>query len=169
MTIEVREASPDEHPETGRVTSLAYREFVRPQDTDWQTYLDRIADVAERAQRTVILIATEDGHILGSATLELDERTEAEDGPLGPRDAHIRMLGVDPAARGRGVGSRLMAACEARALAAGKTRMTLHTTERMAAARAMYESQGYLRGPDRVFEDGFVLISYAKPLVDPAP
>lgn len=168
MTVEVREASPDEYPETGRVTALAYREFVRPEDTDWQAYLARIADVAERAQRTVILIAVEDGLILGSATLELDQRTEAEDGPLDPQDAHIRMLGVDPAARGRGVGAGLMGACESRARAAGKTRMTLSTTQRMAAARAMYESLGYVRGEDRVFDDGFVLLSYAKPLIDPA-
>ena len=85
---------------------------MRPEDTDWQAYLARIADVAERAQRTVILIAVEDGLILGSATLELDQRTEAEDGPLDPQDAHIRMLGVDPTARGRGVGAGLMGACE---------------------------------------------------------
>jgi GNAT superfamily N-acetyltransferase len=168
MTIEFREAASDEYPETGRVTALAYREFVRPEDTDWQAYLERIADVADRARRTVILIAVEDGRILGSATLELDARTEAEDGPLDLQDAHIRMLGVDPTARGRGVGSGLMGACESRALTAGKTRMTLSTTQRMAAARAMYESLGYVRGKDRVFDDGFVLLSYAKPLVDPA-
>jgi ribosomal protein S18 acetylase RimI-like enzyme len=168
MTIEVREASPSEYGETGRVTALAYREYVQTGNADWESYLERIANVADRATRTSILIAVEDGRVLGSATLELDLRTEEEDGPLDPQEAHIRMLGVDPAARGRGVGSLLMQACETRAAEAGKTRMTLHTTERMAAARRMYESLGYERGEDRVFEDGFVLMSFAKPLVEPA-
>jgi len=169
MTPEVRRATPPEYEEAGRVTALAYREFVRPGSGDWETYLKRIADVAERAARTTILVVSEDGRILGSATLELNQRTEAEDGTLAPEEAHIRMLGVDPSARGRGLGPLLMQACEARAVAAGKTRMTLHTTERMAAARRMYEALGYVRGEDRVFDDGFVLMSYAKALTGPEP
>ena len=55
------------------------------------------------------------------------------------------MLGVDPAARARGVARALMAASEERARAAGKTFITLHTTLRMQAAQAMYERLGYER------------------------
>jgi GNAT superfamily N-acetyltransferase len=164
MTIEVREALPGEYEAAGRVTAEAYREFIGPGEDNWKTYLDRIADVAERATRTVIMVAAEDGRILGSATLELDGRTEPEDEPLPAPVAHIRMLGVDPGAQGRGVGSMLMWACEQRALAAGRTLMTLNTTDRMKAARAMYEALGYERLEDRVFPDGFVLLSYAKEL-----
>ena len=164
MTLEVRLAHPDEHVDAGRVTAAAYEEFVRPEDDAWREYLERIADVAERADRTDVLVALEDGRILGSATLELDGRTEAEDGPLGPSEAHIRMLGVDPGARKRGVGRALMNACEDRARDAGRTHMTLHTTERMRDAQRMYEHLGYVRGADRTFPDGFVLMSYAKDL-----
>ena len=74
------------------------------------------------------------------------------------------MLGVDPAARARGVARALMEASEARARAAGKTFMTLHTTQRMQAAQSMYERLGYERLEDRVFPDGFVLLSYTKTL-----
>ncbi len=42
--------------------------------------------------------------------------------------------------------------------------MTLNTTQRMAAAQRMYERLGYEREADRVFPDGFVLLSYAKRL-----
>jgi hypothetical protein len=38
----------------------------------------------------------------------------------------------------------------------------------MSAARSMYESLGYERGPDEVMPDGFVLYSYRKALGDPA-
>jgi hypothetical protein len=42
--------------------------------------------------------------------------------------------------------------------------MTLNTTKRMAAARAMYERLGYERTDDTVFPDGFVLLGYTKRL-----
>jgi len=163
VTVEVREAHPEEHSEAGEVTALAYREFVRPNDADWEEYLERIADVGARATRTTILVAVEDERILGTATLELDERVEPEDDPtLAPEEAHIRMLGVHPDARRRGVAKLLMAACFDRARERGKTRMTLHTTHRMQAAQTMYEGLGFRRLPDRVFPDGFVLLTYEK-------
>lgn len=162
--MEVREARPEEYVGAGKVTADAYREFVRPEDPgDWHAYLERIADVAERAGRTTIVVAVEDGRVLGSSTLEIDGRTEPdEDDPVPADEAHIRMLGVDPSARGRGVAKAIMAECIRLAREAGKTRMTLNTTQRMRAARHMYESLGFERGPDEVFPDGFVLLSYAK-------
>ncbi len=58
------------------------------------------------------MVAVEDGHVLGSLTLEIDGRVrddEEEQRPLDPGEAHIRMLGVDPAVRSRGVARALMA------------------------------------------------------------
>ena len=164
MAIEVREATPAEYDYAGRVTADSYRELVREGEDDWSAYLDTIADVAGRAGRTTIIVAVEAGRILGSATLELDGRTEPGSEPLGADEAHIRMLGVSPDARRRGVARLLMAACEERAREAGRSRMTLNTASRMEAAQRMYQSLGYEREPDRVFPDGFVLLSYAKRL-----
>ena len=161
----MREAGRDEFAEAGRVTADAYREFVQPGEEAWERYVGTIADVAGRADRTTILVAVEDGAIVGSATLELHGRVEEEDdGPLAPGEAHIRMLGVDRAVRGHGVARALMAACEERARSSGKRVMTLHTTHRMAAAQAMYAALGYDRGPDRIVDDGLVLLSFSKPL-----
>lgn len=164
MTIEIREARADEHERAGAVTADAYREFAREDDPDWQEYLVRLADVADRSSRTTILVAVEGGRILGTATLELDGRTEPEGDPLRPDEAHIRMLGVHPDSRGVGVGKQLMAGCEERARQAGRTRVTLHTTQRMRAAQRIYGSLGYARSEDRVFPDGFVLLGYSKEL-----
>lgn len=167
MAIEVRLARPEEYDEAGRVTALAYREFARPQDEGWHEYLHRIADVRARADHTLVLVAVEDGRVLASATVELDRRIEPEDDPtLGPQDAEIRMLGVHPDARRRGIARALMDACFDKARARGKTRMQLHTTQRMAAAQAMYESLGFRRLADRVFPDGFVLLSYERSIGD---
>jgi ribosomal protein S18 acetylase RimI-like enzyme len=169
MAIEVRPAKPEEYEEAGRVTALAYREFLRPGDTDWADYLADIADVAGRADRTTILVATADGRILGSATLELEGRIDEEgDGKLAPDEAHVRMLGVHPDARRRGIARALMDACIDMAQRAGKRRMTLSTTHRMSPAQMMYEGMGFTRGTDRVFPDGFVLLSYSKHLDPPS-
>jgi GNAT superfamily N-acetyltransferase len=160
MTIEVRPARREEYEETGRVTALAYREFA---DGDsWDRYLELIADVGARADIALVLTAFEDGRIVGSATLELDRRIDDDDPVLPPEQAEIRMLGVDPDRRGRGVAKALMDACFAWAAKAGKTRMLLHTTQRMKVAQAMYEAMGFDRLADRTFPDGFVLLSYEK-------
>ena len=164
--MEFRLARPEEYAEAGRVTALAYREFVPDDESrEWLAYLDRIANVSDRAARTRIVVAVEDGRVLGSATLEVDGRTEEDDErPLEPDEAHIRMLGVDPNARGRGVAKGIMAGCEGLALEAGRTRMTLNTTNMMQAAQKMYESLGYQKLPDQTLPSGFVLMAYQKQL-----
>ena len=56
MTIEIREARPEEYEEAGRVTADGVPEFVdrriRP-----ARYLERIGDIDGRADRTTILVA----------------------------------------------------------------------------------------------------------------
>ena len=52
--IVVREALASEHEEAGRITAEAYREFVGPTDHAWHEYLEAIADVGGRADRTTI-------------------------------------------------------------------------------------------------------------------
>ena len=160
MAIEVHVAEPDDYAEAGRITALAYHEFVEPGESAWEEYLDHIADVAGRADRSLILVAADDDRIVGSATLELDGRIDDDDAPLAPDEAHVRMLGVHPDARGRGVARALMDACFAHARTAGRARLTLNTTHRMKTAKAMYEGMGFRRLPDRVFPDGFVLLTY---------
>lgn len=162
--LEIREARPDEFEEAGRATIAAYAEFFAPDGADEDLeYLRAVGDVRGRAARTTILVAIDEGRIVGCVTLELDGRTDDE-GPLPPEHAHIRMLGVVPDARGRGIGRALMESCERRAREAGKTVMTLHTTHLMETAQEMYRSMGYERTDDWVLPDGFVLLGYRKTL-----
>ena len=165
MAIEVRPVRPEEYGEAGAVVAGAYREFAVPGDTGWDDYLSRLADVAGRADRTLVLVAAEGGRILGCVTLELEARTEADsDEPLSPEEAHVRMLGVRSDDRRRGVGRILMEAGMKEARRAGKSLITLHTTERMTAAQRMYASMGFRRARDHVFPDGFRLLSYERRL-----
>jgi len=48
---------PDEYGEAGRVTALAYREFVAPGEAEWEDYLQHIADVESRAGTATVFVA----------------------------------------------------------------------------------------------------------------
>lgn len=162
MTVEIREVRPAEHDEAGRVTAAAYEAFAPGAASPNRDYLGRVADVARRAEHAVVLGAFEDGRILGTVTLELEDRIRGgfSRPPLANEEAHVRMLGVLPEMQGRGIGRGLMDAAIDRARAAGKRRLTLETAEVMTAAQRMYEEMGFRRGPDWVPDGSFRLLTF---------
>jgi GNAT superfamily N-acetyltransferase len=60
-----------------------------------------------------------------------------------PAVARLRLFLVEPEARGLGIGSRLVKACVRFARRAGYRKITLSTVSLLAAARHIYEKEGF--------------------------
>ncbi len=100
-----------------------------------------------------VLTAKEGGAVLG--VVVLPHRESQMKLLAGEDEAEIRMLAVDPAARGRGVGEILVRECVRRAAAAPHSAraVVLWTQPQMTAAQRLYERLGFRRAAER---DGVV-------------
>ena len=81
----------------------------------------------------LLLIATLDGAPVGCGAVKFHGREPAE----------IKRMWVSPAARGLGVGRRLLAVLESHAQAAGAVTARLETNHALREAISMYQSAGY--------------------------
>ncbi|MDG2528855.1 bifunctional helix-turn-helix transcriptional regulator/GNAT family N-acetyltransferase [Caulobacter endophyticus] len=86
------------------------------------------------AARDDAWIAEADGRMVGSIFLVRGETPDA---------AKLRLLYVEPDARGMGVGQMLIEACVARARALGYRRLDLWTVKTLSAARKLYQRAGF--------------------------
>jgi ribosomal protein S18 acetylase RimI-like enzyme len=126
-------------------------------------YAPELADVAGRAERAELLVVRDTaGQVVGSVALVLT-------GAFGnvitsDEEAAFRMLVVDPAAQGRGIGELLVTTCLDRARAAGKRRMVISTDPLMTTAHRLYERLGFSRLPERDWrpEPGVDLLVYSR-------
>lgn len=113
-------------------------------DLSFEALVARIAaDFIERfdSRREACWIAERDGVNVGSVCL-VQAREEQNEAPI-PGVAQLRLLLVDPAARGLGLGDRLVAECHRFAREAGYQRVRLWTNSQLDAAKHIYRKAGY--------------------------
>ncbi|MDE2018221.1 MAG: GNAT family N-acetyltransferase, partial [Hyphomicrobiales bacterium] len=146
---------------TGRPSDLAAIHALETQVFE----SDRLTRAALRGHlasvREPVIVAELDGRLVGYALVVMRRDSAA---------ARLYSLGVSGDAAGRGVGSALLAECEARAAAAGARSMRLEVRRDNRAAIALYERRGYRRFGryDDFYTDGEAAWRYEKRLLAPA-
>lgn len=140
----VRPAREDELVAAGECVRAAYAAEGLA-DAAYQAVL---ADARGRAaaQGAEVLVAVDDGRLVGTVTFVLPGSPWSE--LARPGEAEFRMLGVSPAARGRGVAEALVRACLGRAAEAGARRVVLCSQPAMTAAHRLYARAGFVRAPE---------------------
>ena len=127
-------------------------------------YEPELRAVASRAETATVLVATRSDRVIGAVTVATRLGPWAEQAVVG--EAVIRMLAVDPADRGSGVGEALVRACLDTARADGCTLVRLSSQTNMTDAHRLYERLGFVRTPtfDWSPVPGLLLTTYALPL-----
>jgi GNAT superfamily N-acetyltransferase len=160
--ITIREAREDELDAAGALVARAYQGLgtAHGKDAEHGEYLDHIRDARGRSRHCPILVAVDAdldadadvaGTLLGCVSYVPDAASPFAELEV-DGEAGFRMLGVDPAAQGRGVGQALVEACIARARAAGRHGLAISTGRDMVTAHRLYERLGFRRAPARDFE-----------------
>jgi ribosomal protein S18 acetylase RimI-like enzyme len=134
--------------EIARLSEVTLAAYAALEGIDVGSYRAVLADVADRVRQAEVLVAVEEDRVLGGVTYVPDSHNpyaEFRD----PDAAGLRMLAVDPAAQGRGVGAALVAACIRRACDRQRRYLVLHTTAAMTAAQRLYRQFGFERSAQR--------------------
>jgi GNAT superfamily N-acetyltransferase len=142
----IRRARPDEYEQIGELTVRVYlaEGYIRT----GSHYLGVLADVAGRAEKAEVMVAVDESdRLLGTVTYAGYGSPYAETATA-PDEAGFRMLVVDPAARGQGVGDALVRWCIERARQDGARVLRLSTQAGMASAARLYLRLGFTRTPD---------------------
>lgn len=147
MSVIVRPAHAHELDRAGELTVEAYDADGYLVEGD--SYLDTLRDAAARALDAEVYVAMlpeAPDHAVGTVTYctspsrwtELARDDEGE----------IRMLGVAPSARRRGVGEALVSTCIERSRELGHTAVVLSSLPEQVAAHRVYGRLGFRRTPD---------------------
>jgi ribosomal protein S18 acetylase RimI-like enzyme len=145
MTALIREFRSDDAAAVNRVALAAWNQY-RGLFSNWARSEAILGNAASFVASAEILIAEKQGSVVGCVVYVGPgrEREPAFDSTW----SIIRMLSVDPAARGEGIGRRLSEACIERARRDGAKVVGLHTSPVMTVALPMYLRLGFVHYRD---------------------
>lgn len=148
-----RRAGPADATIVAAITDAAYAKWV---PVIGRKPKPMVADHAVAIRDHVVELAELDGAIVGLIEFI-------------PGDDHLLLesIAIDPAARGRGLGRRLMQRVEERAVAMGYKRVRLYTNQAFATNLDFYRHLGYAVEREEPFKGGIV-VHFVKTVRAPA-
>jgi ribosomal protein S18 acetylase RimI-like enzyme len=145
--ILIREARAEELAAVESLVKAAYREFQElVPAAGWERWMASIAETV-RSPDGALIVAESGGRLCGAVQFYPDATRSAQ-GQWPPGSGTIRILGVEPRCRGRGLGTRLTEECLRRARELKLPTIFLYTGEFMLSARHIYEKLGFNRAPE---------------------
>lgn len=124
--------SPDVQALIARLNAELTESYPNPEDNFFE-----LRDEQVDGRQGVLLVARVGGEPVGCGALRR----------LDPATGEVKRMYVAPAARGTGVGARILDELERRARSLGIRRLVLETGERQASAVRLYERAGFARIP----------------------
>lgn len=155
--MQIRDIQSDEHAALGRLMVDVYAGLDGfPGPAEQPRYYEMLANIGAFTTRRgarVLVALSPAGELWGGVVYFADMREYGSAGaaPLEKDASGIRLLGVDPGVRGRGVGRALSKACIELAREQPHRCVVLHTTQPMRAAWSLYVSLGFRRAADLDF------------------
>lgn len=156
-TLEIREIRRDEHKLLGQLLIDVYSGLdgfpSRNEQPAYYEMLANIGDFNEQKDTKVLVAITAEGALIGGLVYFADMAGYGSGGTATSEKnaSGIRLLGVDPKARGEGVGKALTRYCIQLARDKGHSQVILHTTMAMQVAWALYLKLGFERSQDLDF------------------
>lgn len=143
--------------EDNEIISLLNRVFVGEGYTE-KPVAEKMFVVSDLRKHGEMLLARSDEKILGMIICVPSTSSARQVARNG--EAEIHLLAVYPEARGRGIATSLLLACEKLAVSSGHSKMVLSTQKTMQAAHRLYEKHGYYRDSSRDWKRGNDKIFY---------
>lgn len=144
-SVTIRPMRPHEADRVGALTLASYDAYGSMQGE----YRRFLADPRRRLHgSTAVLVAEVEGRVVGTVTYVLPGDEQWEGRAVLDGDCAFRVLAVDPAAEGLGVGRGLVEDCLARSRTLGCSRMVITSMAWMGRAHALYRGLGFTRRPD---------------------
>lgn len=145
MSVRLRAYVDADAPVINRLAVLAFSQYS-DKYSDWPAMTKVLEKMSDMAKTAEVVIAEHEGRIVGAVGyLPPFAAKAAHFKPAWPL---VRMLVVDPDARGLGAGRVLTDACIERARRDRAPEIALHTSEMMTVALPMYLRMGFVRVTD---------------------
>jgi len=163
----VRNARPEEFEQTGALMVQVYSQLEGfPKISEQPDYYKMLANVGALTNNpgTALLVAVGPDDKIAGAVVYFNDMKYYGSGGTATREenaAGFRLLAVDPAARGQGIGKLLAGACIEKARENNLGQVIIHTTMAMQTAWKMYEQMGFTRSEDLDFsQQGFPVFGF---------